>query len=229
MQAYILFIAPALFLITSEFFFTLNEYKKNYKLKWLFNFILLLFIALPIRYMIERVKPFENGNRNPGWVVDLRRLNDRNISNGILFNYFSQMFVKMIGNVQRFILFIAVFVTVSLTLVAANGMAMSMRERTTEIAVLKAIGFQNSKVLALLLGEAVLIAAIGGLLGVAAGRGIYALRHEFAPQFIQRSSMPWSVMAWGMAVAGGIGLASGIVPAVLAARLSVVDGLRRIV
>src|SRR5207245_2685574 len=79
---------------------------------------------------------------------------------------FSQMFVKMMGNVQRFILFIAVFVTVSLTLVAANGMAMSMRERTTEIAVLKAIGFQNGKVLALLLGEAVLIAATGGLLGV---------------------------------------------------------------
>ena len=51
------------------------------------------------------------------------------------------MFVKMMGNIQNFILFIAVFVTISLTLVAANGMAMSMRERTTEIAVLKAIGF----------------------------------------------------------------------------------------
>ncbi len=41
--------------------------------------------------------------------------------------------------------------------------------------------------------------------------------------------MPWTVMAWGMLVAAGIGLASGIVPAVLAARLSVVDGLRRVV
>jgi putative ABC transport system permease protein len=142
---------------------------------------------------------------------------------------FSQMFVKMMGNIQSFILFIAVFVTISLTLVAANGMAMSMRERTTEIAVLKAIGFPNGQVLALMLGEAILIAAIGGLLGVAAGRGLYALGHAAAPMFIQVSSMSWSVMAWGMAVAGGIGLASGIVPAVLASRLSVVDGLRRIV
>jgi putative ABC transport system permease protein len=142
---------------------------------------------------------------------------------------FSQGFVKMLGNVQNFILFIAVFVTISLTLVAANGMAMSMRERTTEIAVLKAIGFPNGQVLALMLGEAVLIAGIGGLLGVAAGRGIFALVHHYAPLIVQTSKMPWTVMASGMAIAGGIGLASGIIPAVLAARLSVVDGLRRIV
>lgn len=142
---------------------------------------------------------------------------------------FSQMFVKMAGNVQNFILFIAVFVTISLTLVAANGMAMSMRERTTEIAVLKAIGFPNGTLLGMMLGESVLIAGIGGLLGVAAGRGIYALGHQFAPMIVQTSNMPWPVMAWGMAVAAGIGLASGMVPAVLAARLSVIDGLRRIV
>jgi putative ABC transport system permease protein len=142
---------------------------------------------------------------------------------------FSQMFVKMAGNVQNFILFIAVFVTISLSLVAANGMAMSMRERTTEIAVLKAIGFSNGTVLSLMLGEAILIAALGGLLGVAAGRGIYALGHKFAPMIIATSNMPWSVMAMGMLVAAGIGLASGIVPAVIASRLSVVNGLRRII
>jgi putative ABC transport system permease protein len=142
---------------------------------------------------------------------------------------FSQMFVKMQGNIQNFILFIAVFVTISLTLVAANGMAMAMRERTTEIAVLKAIGFPNGVVLATLLGESILIAGIGGLVGVSAGRGIYALGHMAAPMIVQTSNMPWPVMAWGMLVAAGIGLASGIVPAVLASRLPVVDGLRRIV
>jgi ABC-type antimicrobial peptide transport system permease subunit len=46
---------------------------------------------------------------------------------------------------------------------------------------------------------------------------------------IQTASMPWTVMAWGMVVSAGIGLASGIVPAVLAARLSVIDGLRKVV
>ncbi len=87
MQGYILFISPALFLITSDFFFLLKEYKKNHRFKWLFNLVLFLFIALPVRYMIERVKPFEQQNRNPDWVIDLRKLNDRNISKGVLFNY----------------------------------------------------------------------------------------------------------------------------------------------
>ena len=81
----------------------------------------------------------------------------------------------------------------------------------------------------MVLGEAVLIATVGGLFGVAAGRGVYAMGHEFAPMIIQISRMPASVMAWGLAVSAGIGLASGFVPAVMAARLSVIDGLRRIV
>ncbi len=87
MQAYILFISPALFLMTSEFFFMLNDYKKNHKLRWFFNLILFLLIALPIRYMIERVKPFEQSDRNPGWAIELRKLNKKNISNGVLLNY----------------------------------------------------------------------------------------------------------------------------------------------
>lgn len=87
MQAYILFISPALFLLTAEFFFMLNDYKKNHKLKWFFNLILFLLIALPIRYMIERVKPFEQSDRNPLWATELRKLNERNISKGVLLNY----------------------------------------------------------------------------------------------------------------------------------------------
>jgi putative ABC transport system permease protein len=142
---------------------------------------------------------------------------------------FAQMFVKMLGNVQNFILFIGVFVTLSLTLVAANGMAMSMRERTTEIAVLKAIGFRNDAVLTMLLGEAVVIAVIGGILGVLLGRWMYSVAHTMATQFFPTSHMPWPVMVYGLLVAAGIGLASGFVPAMLAARLSVIDGLRKVV
>lgn len=87
MQAYIVFISPALFLMTADFFFMLNNYKTNHKLKWLFNLILFLLIALPVRYTLERVKPFELANRNPDWAVDLRKLNERKISKGVLFNY----------------------------------------------------------------------------------------------------------------------------------------------
>jgi 4-amino-4-deoxy-L-arabinose transferase len=87
MQGYLLFTAPALFIMTAEFFYFLLEYKKNHKFKWLLNIILFLLIALPIRYGIERMKPFQKMDRNPQWVKELRLLNDESIENGVLFNY----------------------------------------------------------------------------------------------------------------------------------------------
>lgn len=87
MQAYVLFIAPALFYITADFFFMLNDYRKNSKLKWLYTLVLLLIIAFPVNYMFERVKPFQNKDRHRIWVTELRNMNKQDIQNGILFNY----------------------------------------------------------------------------------------------------------------------------------------------
>jgi len=87
MQAYLLFVTPALFIMTADFWLMLYEYRKNHKLKWIFNFILILLIALPLRYTIERIKPFEIRDRNPQWVIDLKKLNERKIVKGVLFNY----------------------------------------------------------------------------------------------------------------------------------------------
>ncbi len=144
---------------------------------------------------------------------------------------FAQMFSQMVGNLQAYIRNIGIAVMFSLTLVAANAMAMSMRERTTEIAVLKAIGFQRGRVLWLILGESCLISLIGGGLGVAAGSGMLQMCYVFSPQFfpvdIKSLAGPW--MAYGVVAAGLIGLASGMMPAVRAAQLSVIDGLRRVV
>lgn len=142
---------------------------------------------------------------------------------------FLQMFSKFAGNIQAYIRNIGLAVVFSLTLVAGNAMAMSMRERTTEIAVLKAIGFQRGLVLALTLGESIVVSLAGGVAGVAIGRGLMALGHRLWPQFIPISRIAWVVMASGVAVAAGIGLISGIMPAFRAARLSVIDGLRRVV
>lgn len=87
MQAYMLFTSPALFMVTAAFFFMLNDYKSANRLKWLFKIVLILLIAFPIRYTIERVKLFNSTYRNPEWVVELKELNERNMLNGILFNY----------------------------------------------------------------------------------------------------------------------------------------------
>jgi len=144
---------------------------------------------------------------------------------------FAQMFTDMLGDIQLYISIIGLAVTFSLTLVAATAMAMSLRERTTEIAVLKAIGFPRSRVLGMVLGESCFIAGVGGLVGLAGGGGVLQLLHQASPQFfpfaITAMAGPW--MLYIFIVAVGIGLLSGLVPAVRAAQLSVIDGLRRVV
>jgi 4-amino-4-deoxy-L-arabinose transferase len=87
MQGYLLFASPALFLMTSEFYYQLVEYKKKRRMKWLFTLILLLFIALPARYMVERIKPMGTEERHPQWVANLKALPQEQFERGVLFNY----------------------------------------------------------------------------------------------------------------------------------------------
>jgi putative ABC transport system permease protein len=144
---------------------------------------------------------------------------------------FAKMFGDMLGNIQDYIRNIGLAVAFSLTLVAANAMAMSMRERTTEIAVLKAIGYSRRRVLVTVLGESCWMTVLGGLLGVAIGclclQSLHEINSQFFPLSIHEMVGPWLLYLVG--ISAGIGLASGLVPAVRAAGLSVIDGLRRVV
>ncbi len=143
---------------------------------------------------------------------------------------FAQMFVDMLGNVQVLIRNIGLAVVFSLSLVTANSMAMAMRERVTEIAVLKAIGFPRSRVLFMVLGEACAIAMLGGFLGVGLGclflQGMNSLMPQFFPFTVMEMLGPW--ISYGLIAAAFLGLTSGIVPAIRAAQMSVIDGLRRV-
>jgi putative ABC transport system permease protein len=142
---------------------------------------------------------------------------------------FAEQFAKFAGNLQVYVRNIGLAVVFALTLVSANAMAMSMRERTTEIAVLKAIGFPRGLVLSMVLGESVLISLAGGSLGVAAGRGVWSAAHHLWPQYVPLDWMAPTILAQGIALAAVIGLASGIGPALRASRLSVIAGLRKVV
>lgn len=86
-HTYLLITAPAIFIVSAYFWYWLLEYKIYHKHKWFFNLILFLLIALPIRYTIERIKPFDKRDRNPQWVTNLKKLNTKNIQKGVLFNY----------------------------------------------------------------------------------------------------------------------------------------------
>jgi 4-amino-4-deoxy-L-arabinose transferase-like glycosyltransferase len=87
MQGYILFTSPVLFIISADFWFFLKEKSENHHFKWAFQIVMLLLIALPIRYAIERIKPFDTTDRQPQWTKDLKELNQKNVTNGVLLNY----------------------------------------------------------------------------------------------------------------------------------------------
>lgn len=144
---------------------------------------------------------------------------------------FAQMFADMIGNIRFYIALIGLVIVIALSLVAANAMAMSTRERTTEIAVLKAIGFTRGRVMTLVLGEACWICLLGGIFGVALGclflQGLHGLSAQYFPIPVHEMAGMWLVYL--LVAAAGVGLISGVIPATRAAQLSVVNGLRRVV
>jgi putative ABC transport system permease protein len=144
---------------------------------------------------------------------------------------FGKMFEEMMGDLKLMIRAIGLAVVISLLCVAGNAMAMSMRERTSEVAVLKAIGFTRGRVLFLVLTESVLVAAVGGAIGSFGSMGLCELvdLSKYTGGFLPFYYIPWSVALQGLAISLFVGFASGFVPAVRAANLSVVDGLRRVI
>lgn len=143
---------------------------------------------------------------------------------------FQQSFMAMMGSVQFFINVISGIVMFSLLIVAGNTMAMALRERTREIAVLKAIGFTRGAILSMVLFEAMLIGLLGGVAGAMGAKLLFATV-DFSKWLTGFGFLyvPWRTALWGLLMASMIGLLSGIIPAWRAAQLSVVDGLRRVV
>jgi putative ABC transport system permease protein len=110
-------------------------------------------------------------------------------------------------------------------------MAMSMRERTSEVAVLKAIGFTPALVLFIVLTEALVVSGFGGVIG-SLGTKVLFEYVDIAPYtagFLPFFYIPWNIALQGVAVSLLVGLASGLYPAWRAAGLRVVDGLRRVI
>jgi putative ABC transport system permease protein len=144
---------------------------------------------------------------------------------------FGKMFEEMLGDLKGMIRAIGLAVVFSLLCVAGNAMAMAMRERTSEVALLKAIGFSKSRVLLMVITESVLVAGLGGALGSIGCKGLLEVFDisKYTAGFMPFFYVPWNVALQGLAVALFVGFASGLVPAIRAANLSVIDGLRRVI
>jgi len=136
-------------------------------------------------------------------------------------------FIKQMGNIRLMILLIGSVVLFTLLLVTGNTMAIAVRERTAELAVLKTVGFPDGLVLILVLAESVLIALVGGGLGLALAK-LITLGGNPAPGLLAVFYLPWDRLMQGMTLAVVVGLAAGLIPAVGAMRLRIVDALRRV-
>ncbi|HEU4388281.1 MAG TPA: ABC transporter permease [Blastocatellia bacterium] len=144
---------------------------------------------------------------------------------------FATSFVSMLGNVKGLIAGVGLVVAFTITLISANTMAMSARERFTEVAVMKALGFRPATILGLLLSESVLIALIGGATAAIAAKVIYqfiGLGEALLGVFLQNFRITNSTIVVALAVSAVIGLLSGGIPAWNAARIRIVDGLRKV-
>ncbi|MGE0042008.1 MAG: ABC transporter permease [Vicinamibacterales bacterium] len=139
---------------------------------------------------------------------------------------FVEGFAKQVGDIGSMMIAILVAVLFTMMLVAANTMAQSVRERTSEIGVLKTLGFSSGSILALVLGESALIAAIGGGMGLAVS---WLIVQQGDPT---GGMLPIFVLPTRDLVAGGglvlvLGVAAGLLPAIGAMQLKITDALRR--
>lgn len=141
---------------------------------------------------------------------------------------FAAGWVKQFGNIEFLILTIGSVVFFTLLLVTGNTMAISVRERTAELGVLKAVGFSDRFVLLFVLAEVLLIAVFGGALGLGLAKlavpGLNAALSGMLPNVI----LPNSAILTGLGFAVAVGIVSGFLPAFGAMRLRVVDALRRV-
>jgi putative ABC transport system permease protein len=141
---------------------------------------------------------------------------------------FAASWVKQFGNIEFLILSIGAVVFFTLLLVTGNTMAISVRERTAELAVLKAIGFTDRSVLFFVLSEALLIALFGGLIGLALAVFAVPLLATALNGLLPNLILSYTVLASGLVFALVVGAASGILPGIGAMRMRVVDALRRV-
>jgi len=139
---------------------------------------------------------------------------------------FMQGFASQVGDIGSIIAAILGAVFFTILLVAGNTMAQSVRERIEEIGVLKALGFSNRLVLGVVLAESLLIAVVGGGLGL--GLAVLATAGGSpVPSMFPVFYIPGSHAAVGVALILALGLIAGAAPALQAMRLRVAEALRR--
>lgn len=139
-----------------------------------------------------------------------------------------RQFMQQIGDIELMMTGILGAVFFTILLLTGNTMAQSLRERVPELAVLKAVGFTDAAVAALVLGEAVLLCLLGGLLGAALALLVAMLIGPGMEQTIGFFEVQGTTLAAALGLSTALGLAVGAFPAFRARRLSIIEALRAV-
>lgn len=132
-------------------------------------------------------------------------------------------FAQQLGNIGKIMMGVLSAVFFTILLVAGNTMGQSVRERTEELGVLKAMGFSNELVMVLVLLESCLIALVGGAIGL----GLALLMIKPIPNLFPILYLPGRDVALGLVIVVALGIIAGVIPAVQAMRLRIAEALRR--
>jgi putative ABC transport system permease protein len=139
---------------------------------------------------------------------------------------FGLSFMAFLGNIKLYLGAICAAVTFTILLVSANSVAMSVRERTREMAILRTLGYSPPEILWMVLGESVLIALIGGLVGMAVTFGLTRAAAAGMGPWGEGIKLRWQASIIVAITAVVIGLFAAIVPAYFASRRNIVESLR---
>jgi putative ABC transport system permease protein len=146
---------------------------------------------------------------------------------------FTAGFISMAGNLALLLNTIALAVSFTILLVTANTMSMAVRERRTEIAVLKTLGFSSGQVMGLIVAEAMMLGVLGGALGIGGSKALVwlltttpGIKDMLAGIGLSELDIQPSVAALGFGVALFLGFAAGFVPAWNAYRARITAMLR---
>lgn len=141
---------------------------------------------------------------------------------------FQAGFITMYGNIQFLLSVIGMAVFFAVLLVAGNTMMMSARERTNEVGVLKTLGFTDRWVFALVMGESLFIALLGGGIGLLLTKGLVTAIGPRGGGFLPGFALAQSTVVLGIGMSVLLGTLSGLLPAWGASRLPVIQALRRL-
>jgi len=161
--------------------------------------------------------------------VDRRFANSPYETKTVTEKAFNLQFVLMMGNLQLLLRSIGSAIVLTMLLVSANTMMMNARDQTREMGILKSIGFTDRFVFGLFIGEALVVAGLGLLLGLGVAWGLFNLAEiNPKPDFFPVFRVPESAIFGALAIAAITGVLSGLLPALQGMRMKATEALRSV-